>query len=50
MFILLGMIFSLIIFVAFFGDYNEKELKEEYKKYEEIVYANRDTTKVAKPK
>lgn len=50
MFILLGMIFSLIISVAFYGDYEEKERKQDYKKYEEIVNASRNTTKVTKPK
>jgi hypothetical protein len=48
--ILIIIIFILIGSVAFFGDYNEKELKEDYKKYEEIVNANRDTTKVTKSK
>lgn len=41
-------VFILIGSVAFFGDYNEKEIKEDYKKYEEIVNANRDTIKDAK--
>ena len=37
MFVLIIIVFILIGSVAFFGDYNEKELKEDYKKYEEIV-------------
>lgn len=48
--ILIIIVFILIGSVAFYGDYEEKERKQDYKKYEEIVNANRNTTKVTKPK
>lgn len=34
--ILIGIIFSFIIYISLFGDYEEKELKEDYEKMKEI--------------
>lgn len=36
LFIIIGIVFSFIFFIAIFGDYAEKELKKDYKKYEEM--------------
>lgn len=35
--IVISIIWILIFITAFFGDYSEKELREDYKKYEEII-------------
>ena len=37
MFIVLTIIYSLIIFISLFGDYEEKELEEWKKKWERIM-------------
>jgi len=34
---IIGIIFSLLIVVAFFGDHEEKDRKRDYEKYWEIV-------------
>ena len=34
--IIIGMIWGLIIFISLFGNYKEKELEKDYKKFEEI--------------
>jgi len=36
MFKLIILVFILIGLIAFYGDYKTKEMKEDYKKYEEI--------------
>ena len=35
--IIIGIIFILLFITSFFGDYSEKELAEDYKKYNEIL-------------
>lgn len=37
MFILLMIIYSLIIFIAYFGDYKSKEIEKDKQKWEEIT-------------
>lgn len=37
LFILIGLVFLFIFFIALFGDYEEKKLKKEYKYMEEIL-------------
>lgn len=36
MFLILGLVFLFISLIAIDGDYNEKEMKKDYKKFEEI--------------
>lgn len=37
MFLIIGLFFIFIGIIAIDGNYNEKELEKEYKKYEEIT-------------
>lgn len=37
MFIILAIIYSLIIFIAYFGDYKSKEIEKDKQKWEEIT-------------
>lgn len=37
LFIIIGIVFSFIFFIAFFGDYEEKRKKREYKYMEKII-------------
>lgn len=37
MFLIIGLVFLFIGLIAIDGNYNEKEIKKEYKKYEEIT-------------
>ena len=37
MFILLGIIYILILFIAYFGDYKSKEIEKDKQKWEKII-------------
>lgn len=37
--------FSLLVIVALYGDYEEKELKKDYEKYKEVIYGSDNTFK-----
>ena len=37
MFILLGIIYILIIFIAYFGDYKSKEIEKHKEEWEKII-------------
>lgn len=43
-FILIGFVWLFIFLVAFFGDYEEKELQKDYKYYKEITESRKDKT------
>ena len=36
-FIIIAIVFSLILFIAYFGDYNARELQKDECKWEEIL-------------
>ena len=41
MFLIISLVFLFISLIAVDGNYQEKELKKEYKEYEEITNGNR---------
>lgn len=38
LFVLITIVFIMIGITAFFGDYEEKEIKRDYEKYKEMFY------------
>ena len=37
MWLIIGIVFTLLLIISFFGDYEEKERKEDYRKYEDLI-------------
>lgn len=45
LFIIIGIIFSFIFFIALFGDYKSKEIERDYKKYKKITKGRKEYDK-----